>query len=232
MINRILHKLIRLSPPYYRLRALTQLSKWNGAVDPELRDLGRYLPDNRRRIAIDIGANNGVTATVLSRLFKCVHAFEPNPAMIQQWKNVAPANIVAWHSAVSDTAGVCTLNIPSVDGQQLSGWASLKDPLLDVPYTIKSIQVPSCTIDDKEELGQPVDFIKIDVEGHELSVLKGAIKTITRDLPWMVIETAKNNRDDVISLVGDIGYRVAKPQDLSLTSISDQNLVFVPPAGI
>jgi len=44
------------------------------------------------------------------------------------------------------------------------------------------------TLDEYFELKKPIDFIKIDVEGYELEVVKGAKRTICRYKPVMVIE--------------------------------------------
>lgn len=49
-----------------------------------------------------------------------------------------------------------------------------------------------------------VGFIKIDVEGHELAVLRGASKTIEREQPNLMVEVEGNDdRDDLIDAVID-----------------------------
>ncbi len=66
----VARRLISLLPKRVRLHALTQLGLIDGAIDPELKQLAMYMPQSRRRVAFDIGANNGVTSTVLSRVFR------------------------------------------------------------------------------------------------------------------------------------------------------------------
>ena len=59
-----------------------------------------------------------------------------------------------------------------------------------------------------------VDFIKIDVEGHELRVIEGGVETIARDLPTLETEisaqTLLHTNDSgrtVLEVLGDLGYR-------------------------
>jgi len=63
-----------------------------------------------------------------------------------------------------------------------------------VRETAKYIRVKQVKLDDViPALAQRIDFIKIDVEGAELEVLKGASKLIERDKPVLVIETGNGN---------------------------------------
>ncbi|MDA7719185.1 FkbM family methyltransferase [Candidatus Pelagibacter sp.] len=71
--------------------------------------------------------------------------------------------------------------------------------------------VVSTTIDEiLYEEGLPVGFFHIDVEGFELSVLKGAMTVITRDLPVISFEQhiSKENVNDITSFLKGFNYRV------------------------
>ena len=57
-------------------------------------------------------------------------------------------------------------------------------------------------------LAQHVDFIKIDVEGAELEVLKGASELIKKDKPVMVIETQMENLREIADFLKNKGYQV------------------------
>jgi FkbM family methyltransferase len=48
---------------------------------------------------------------------------------------------------------------------------------------------------DELDISRPVNFMKIDVEGHELEVLRGARETIKEDKPNMLIEVHNTNID-------------------------------------
>ncbi len=66
-----------------------------------------------------------------------------------------------------------------------------------------------------------VSFIKIDVEGHEIEVLKGARATLERNKPVMVIEVyGRSDKDDRLDFIRSLGYDV--------THISDEDYLCVP----
>lgn len=68
--------------------------------------------------------------------------------------------------------------------------------------------VSTIRIDDTAPEGR-TDFIKIDVEGHELAALRGAEALIARDRPDMFIEVDDANRQAVDAWLAGAGYRVA-----------------------
>ena len=55
---------------------------------------------------------------------------------------------------------------------------------------------------------QHVDFMKIDVEGFELEVLKGAEKTLKRDMPVLMIEIGFVNQKRVLPYIESLGYKL------------------------
>ena len=55
-----------------------------------------------------------------------------------------------------------------------------------------------------------ISFIKIDVEGYELNLLKGAYETIKRDKPVIFIEKTLTNNNDLINFLNDLEYDVFK----------------------
>ena len=50
-------------------------------------------------------------------------------------------------------------------------------------------------------------FLKIDVEGHELEVLEGAAKTISRTRPRILVEVRKKNEASVEAFLRNLGFR-------------------------
>jgi hypothetical protein len=73
-----------------------------------------------------------------------------------------------------------------------------------------------------------VDFMKIDVEGHELAVLRGASETLARHRPWLVVEAWEDHREPVKQLLAALDYDLRPLQDLCGHLGSAQNLVFLP----
>ena len=126
---------------------------------------------------VDCGANLGLwslaAAPLVGESGKVV-AFEPNPATFRRLRDHArPApTIEVHHVAVADRPGVLRFD----PGQSHNVSRVTEDGSLEVPAT---------TLDDA--LTDPPTGIKIDVEGHELAVLRGASQVLAAR-PWLVLE--------------------------------------------
>lgn len=191
-----------LVPPklYIHFRAAKELRKG----ERELHLLPLIVP--RHKVALDIGANKGVWAYCLSKICPQVHAFEPNPKMYQILKRGAAANVKTHPIALSDQSGTAELRVPKGTKGYSNQGASLSEFKVDGEFM--SVSVESKRLDDMD-FGE-VGFIKLDVEGFELSVLKGAAKTIERDHPVMLIEMEARHTgrplDEMIREVEAYGY--------------------------
>lgn len=69
----------------------------------------------------------------------------------------------------------------------------------------KSIKVPLLAVDSFKF--ERVDFMKIDVEGMELSVLEGALKTIKKHKPILTIEFIKSDKEALQAFLKKQGYQ-------------------------
>jgi FkbM family methyltransferase len=142
-----------------------------------------FLARNKARlqggVLLDVGANHGAYARLLHKLAPTARiiAFEPHPttfAILTDLFADLPA-IVLINQAVADQPGHLTLyDFRSSDG---STQASLSEAA--VAYYSNDIVAHSvdCTTIDgfmMEHAIERIDFLKIDTEGHDLSVLKGA----------------------------------------------------------
>lgn len=135
-------------------------------------------------IIFDVGANTGEWSFLMRE--HCPQAtrfflFEPQPAChkIIEGRRIPNSTLVP--HAVSSTAGQ---TIELFVGKEASGLASLhqrRDSYF-AQMDFSPIEVKAVTIDDVVEEYQlnRIDLLKIDVEGHELSVLKGAIQNLER----------------------------------------------------
>ena len=95
--------------------------------------------------------------------------------------------------------GICDVGVLD------AGWGSLESKTLaDAEGTIeKHVQVRRL-----DEFGiSKVDFIKIDVEGHELEVLKGGAATIEASRPILLIEIEDDNLPRVSSWLESHGFK-------------------------
>src|SRR5262249_42390081 len=164
---------------------------------------------DRNRAAIDVGAHRGIYAHVLARRAKHVHAFEPHPLLSSYLNRVMPAKVTVHPIALSSTAGAVTFRIPRGGSYLGLGQGTLEPLPIFHAQAVSEIEVRCSTLD--REVNERVGFIKIDVEGHELSVLEGARAILRRDHPALMVEIA----DDpalrhyrlVLNFLADFGYR-------------------------
>lgn len=127
----------------------------------------------------DVGANKGKYSTLLKKLFQekaTIHAFEPSSTTFGMLKeNFGNQDqVFLYQKALGESAAQLTLFYPEIG----SGLASLYDRNLDhFGIETKDVeQVEVMTLDSfchEKEITE-IDFLKLDVEGHELAVLKGA----------------------------------------------------------
>jgi FkbM family methyltransferase len=133
-------------------------------------------------VALDIGANIGVTTCILSHFLNKgkIYSFEPGKKCFNALvKNIAANNIknvVAHNVAVNETS--CPIGF-----SENSAWGHVNTSALDK-------QIDSYSIDDFVARFniENVDFMKIDVEGFESHVFRGAINTLNRFNPIIHFE--------------------------------------------
>ncbi len=158
-----------------------------GKGQPELAYARDHFAD-RGKIFVDIGANKGLWSWVLAPGFAAVHAFEPNPKnfrLLTKWRR---ANVFKYAVALSDQDGTAQLRIPRGVGQFSDNMGSLQPPTGTTNHT--AVEVATRCLDSYDLFD--VGLIKIDVEGHEEAVLKGAWGIIERDQPVLIIEMLDN----------------------------------------
>lgn len=154
----------------------------------------KRVPLDRRRVAVDIGAHVGLWSVWLIRLFERVEAFEPVPLHAKLFTMNVPGKVDPdetvgnyWlhQVALGDREGTVGINVPS----HTTGNATVAEGGNERAATVTDVKM--ITLDS---LNLPiVDFIKIDVEGYELQVLRGAAETIKRCRPYLVVEQKGND---------------------------------------
>lgn len=146
---------------------------------------------NKGDVVFDIGAHLGFYTLLLSNLVGPqgkVFAFEPNPELLPSLeRSLAPlANVELIKVALADREGEAGLFVP-----EDASMASLQNWTDGVVGEVHEVKCKIQVLDKMVEAGElPVPhFIKCDVEGAELSVFKGAIKTLDRtDAPVLLFE--------------------------------------------
>jgi FkbM family methyltransferase len=136
-------------------------------------------------VVLDIGANFGLYSVRASEIMSQngkLFTFEANPHTFKYLQKTAISNRLLWlpqhkfiNAAVSETAGETQF---VYDPEGLGG-AHIPLPGEDLGL-LTVVRVPMISIDGLLEHDLKVDLVKIDVEGHELGVIKGMVKTIER----------------------------------------------------
>ena len=164
---------------------------------------------------VDAGAHEGRLTRALAALPDThVIAFEPLPPAFDRLCRTLPANVTARPEALSDQDGTIRLSVPRVGGAAQEQWASIvkdygairaADPRVDGidTWTVQTIPLDTLGLTD-------VTAIKIDVEGAEEEVLRGAGATLRRCRPILSVEIEERHRPgstrDVPALLRSSGY--------------------------
>ena len=147
------------------------------------------------RLVIDVGVNRGQTIQFLDQFSEEIEiiGFEPNKSLFEKVKEMNLGNVSLYNYGCSDSEGTLVFNENMLDESSTfenvnsnSKWLMKKACMLGVKpknlikqsYPVKVIQLAKFI---NENLGKiTIDLIKIDVEGHELKVLKGLFSNSLR----------------------------------------------------
>lgn len=181
------------SPLQHRLRMLKNINLRRG--EPEFIFVARHFP--AMQTAIDVGANLGIFSQVLAHHAQHVLSIEPCRRLSTYLLDVLPPHCTVVPTALSDQSGTAILKTPIVKGHAVHGQASLSptshqwDTLSVDRQTEETVK--TMTLDHAVKTHLPaqskVEFVKIDVEGHEWSVILGATETIRQHQPIFLVET-------------------------------------------
>lgn len=167
---------------------------------------------------VDVGGNIGIYTRYFAKLngpTGRVHSFEPGPSNFEHLKENTRglANVALNHAAVGERNGVIKLFI--------SDELNVDHRTFDSGDGRRSIDVPVVSLDDYFKPGEKVDFIKIDVQGYEWSVLQGArrvlaenadVKILVEYWPWG-LKKAAAEPSDLLNLFKSLGFRISKVSD-------------------
>lgn len=141
----------------------------------------KWPPDFQ--VAIDIGAHVGFWSRRLAEKFTTVLSFEPVPDHYECLKKNTEhlSNVETFNIALSDVDKKLFMS----QTFENSGMSSVVDS--ETGLSVEARTLDSYNLNN-------VDFIKIDVEGHEQAVLDGAKDTLMRCRPALFIEVLNSNR--------------------------------------
>ena len=226
-----LFKKIFFSEKYLLKKRLNRAIKKN--YEEELLFLEKVVDKNLE--SVDVGVYRGVYTYQLSKISKHVHAFEPNPLLFpylnKNLKKLAE-NITLYESALSDSIVTTNLKIPkrsktlnkkNYEEMYKLGAATIHDKNLLSNEEFTSFKIRTQKMDDIL-INNNIGFIKIDVEGHEENVLKGAAEIIKKNRPVLLVEVEeKHTRKSVketINFINSLGYKAYFLSGSNLENIS------------
>lgn len=150
----------------------------------------------RNRTAVDVGAHRAGYAYWMhpqTGPAGCVVGFEPQPELAAELRALRRAfglqRLHIEEAALSDVAGEATLLRPDKHW----GGASLLEPSrADAGAACTAFSVRCLRLDDylAEHRLPPVGLVKIDVEGHEARVVRGALAMLREDRPALILESS------------------------------------------
>lgn len=182
-------------------------------IDPILHALAKEFvrPDH---IVWDVGANIGLFTFAAAHLAGPrgrVISFEPDAWLVQllrrssakQPATSAPVQIIP--AAVADTCALRTFNLSSRSRSMnfLSGHGLIRTEKIAEQQTVVSVN-----LDWVAEQAPLPDILKIDVEGAEVEVLRGANSILEEKHPVILCETGSEHAPQVTALLRDKGYHI------------------------
>lgn len=159
------------------------------------------------RATLDVGAYTGFYAlTAASVSSSVVYAYEPvsfifsrlaQNVMLNGFSNVNFVN-----KAVSDNVGTVEIGLRFGPKLFSSGSSIVNEMMRNAAYCQP---IDTLTLDVAHQ-HEPIDLIKVDVEGAEEAVLKGALGLLAATKPVLLFETRINTYDICMAIVKDMGF--------------------------
>jgi FkbM family methyltransferase len=169
-------------------------------------------------VALDCGANIGVHTVQWAKLMHhwgSVVAFEAQERIFYALAgNIALNNCfnakAVWAAVGAETGEI---GVPMPNYLTPASFGSLEirktanTEFIGQPIDYEQLHTTPLTNIDALELDR-VDLIKIDIEGMEVEALRGAMDTLAKSTPQLIIEKIKSNEQEIEALLKPLGYRL------------------------
>jgi FkbM family methyltransferase len=192
-----------------RLGMIGDAVPWMLKIDP-------YVPE--RGMVFDVGGFRGITSQWFARRASQVHTFEPMPESVESIRMALRArgilNVEVHQLAVSDREGMSEFHIHEIKGHNSLGH-------VNTSRRLSSITVETTTLDSfaaKHRI-ETVDFLKIDVEGFEFEVLKGASQMLAaKQIRCLLFEANRPVLSSLGKTVSEI-YDLLSANEYAVTNV-------------
>ncbi|MEU3945281.1 FkbM family methyltransferase [Streptomyces sp. NPDC029526] len=168
--------------------------------EPELARLPDLCPADCGT-AVDVGGWYGPWTHRLAARARRVVTVEPVPRLARLLAATAPPNVRVVRAAASDRPGVARLWLPSGDRGERGVSSLVRRDIHDDALDVTCVALDDLGLTD-------VDFVKIDVDGNESAVLRGATGILTRDRPALFVELEARIQPvaPVVTQLSELGY--------------------------
>lgn len=150
-------------------------------------------------IVCDVGANIGTHTLAFSRLARHVYAFEPQPMLY---------HALCGMIALNELSNVTTIHAGCYSREGTLSYAPL---VMDQPNNFGALSLQPFSPDRAIRVVKLItdcQFLKVDVEGMELDVLRGATEMIRRCKPVMYVEADRKEKfPALLDYIHTLGYR-------------------------
>lgn len=194
----------------------------NGYEDELFNSLINIINNNKINFFLDIGSCWGVYSLRLAGNFNDLKilAFDPIKNNIDRLKLSIKKNnfknIECFHTAIGSKKSKVTLGAtekysPNYEIDEIN---SVINEISDLDY-----------LDNLLDLNGKSLILKIDTEGYELEVLRGAINLLKNNKCFCQIEVKENNKDKVFSFLKDINYKIISINQFNKTDFFFSNFI-------
>ncbi len=167
---------------------------------------------------IDIGCHRGEILDLMLQIAPRGrhYAFEPIPHLYKRLIHKYGQKARVFPYALSDKNGQTTFQFV----KNAPAYSGIKRRRYDISNPdISEIEVELKKLDDVISDDEPIHFIKIDVEGGELDVLKGAKRLLTKNKPSILFESGKGSSDYYGATAKDLYHYISNDIGLSIYTL-------------
>ena len=167
---------------------------------------------NKESVVFDIGSNVGAYLFAFEKIAKPanIYGFEPNKNLFLNLKKLF-RKVNLSNIAISDVSKNARLKIPIINNKPYEARGTLNLDFKEIDeddFTLINIKKESLDDYVTENKISKIDFIKIDVEGHEFQILKGALATLKKFQPSLLIEIEQRHHQFPISQIDDFLFEL------------------------